>query len=126
VAFGVEEDTMRDTTHRFVLDAMAQSNIRLGATLQATELTFARLDKYIMPKQSMAGLECVKFLRKLFRSRVENKTQSQDIFSFLQRCKDPVTGESLSARELSSETAVFFAAGQCNYHKRHSLPTRFY
>jgi cytochrome P450 len=102
---------MRDATRRFVLDAIAQSSVRLSVTLQATELAFARLDKYIMPKQSMAGLEFVKFLRKLFRSRLENKTQSRDIFSFLQQCKDPVTGESLSARELSSETAIFLAAG---------------
>ncbi|CCF37221.1 cytochrome P450 11A1 [Colletotrichum higginsianum] len=34
-----------------------------------------------------------------------------DIFSFLQRCKDPDTAEGLSPMEISTETATFIVAG---------------
>ncbi|GJC94724.1 cytochrome P450 family 11A1 [Colletotrichum higginsianum] len=45
------------------------------------------------------------------RLQQELSSDSMDIFSFLQRCKDPDTAEGLSPMEISTETATFIVAG---------------
>ncbi|KAI8630111.1 cytochrome P450 [Xylariaceae sp. FL1651] len=111
VAFGADYRTMEEPEFRYVREAIAETNIRLGVTYQATELTIGHMDRRMFPKSTRAGYVFVKFLRKLLSTRLEQKTHSKDIFSFLQQCKDPNTGEGLSAKDLSTETATFLVAG---------------
>ncbi|RAL01215.1 cytochrome P450 [Aspergillus ibericus CBS 121593] len=53
----------------------------------------------------------VRFIRGLLGKRLKGAGSGSDIFSFLQQCKDPDTGEGLTLPELSTETATFIVAG---------------
>ncbi|KAI0421807.1 cytochrome P450 [Xylaria grammica] len=111
VAFGADYNTTEEQRFRYVLDAISENNVRLGVLMQASKLAICRLDRKLFPRSARAGYKFVRFLRVLLQTRLENQAFSGDIFSFLQRCKDPETGEGLSAVELSTETATFLVAG---------------
>ncbi|KAI0551333.1 cytochrome P450 [Xylaria curta] len=111
VAFNADYRTMEEPKFRYVMEAIAAANIRLGVIMQLPELTTFRLDRSIFRESTAAGARFVKFLRILLSKRLERHSESKDIFSFLQQCKDPDTGEGLSTIELSTETATFIVAG---------------
>jgi cytochrome P450 len=113
LAFDCDLRTMEDPEYRYVIEAIEEANIRLGVISQAMELTFHHLDRRIFLKSAISGYKFVKFLRRLLRQRLERENiGSKDIFSFLQQCKDPETGEGLTHTELSTETATFVVAGK--------------
>ncbi|KAL6231525.1 hypothetical protein BDW75DRAFT_247842 [Aspergillus navahoensis] len=96
--------------------AVEESNIRLGVLLQSENLSTASLDRKLFPKSVAASRQFVKFLRILLKQRLQAtkstaSPSSPDIFSFLERCRDPNTGKSLSVAEVSTETATFVVAG---------------
>ncbi|KAI8944009.1 cytochrome P450 [Xylaria longipes] len=111
VAFNADYRTIEEPKFRYVMEAIATANIRLGVIMQLPELTFGRLDRSLFRESTAAGARFVKFLRILLGKRLERETESKDIFSFLQQCKDPDTGKGLSTMELSTETATFIVAG---------------
>ncbi|KAI0110541.1 cytochrome P450 [Hypoxylon sp. NC0597] len=102
--------TMEESKFRYVIDAIQESNVRLGVIFQAPALTFGRMDR--LPKFAASSSILTNFLRQLLTKRLQGDTQSIDIFSFLQQCRDPDTGEGLSPMELSTETATFIVAGR--------------
>jgi hypothetical protein len=94
LAFDSDLRTIEDPEHRYVIDAIEDANIRLGVISQAMELTYKHLDRRLFLKSAISGYKFVKFLRRLLRQRLEKgDTGSKDIFSFLQKCKDPDTGK---------------------------------
>ncbi|KUI71279.1 Versicolorin B desaturase [Cytospora mali] len=112
VTFDMDYDTIQEPRFRYVVEAIEASNIRLGVLIQASGLSFRGLDKLLFPDSAKAAARFVKFLRRLLHERLQReKTDGRDIFSFLQRCKDPDTGNGLSPRDISSETATFIVAG---------------
>ncbi|KAI0877838.1 cytochrome P450 [Hypoxylon argillaceum] len=111
VAFGADYNTMEQSRFRHVLDAISETNIRLSVVMQASKLTLWHLDRKVFTQSAKAGYKFVKFLRKLLKDRLANDAAPNDIFSFLQQCKDPETGKGLSDVELSTETATFLVAG---------------
>lgn len=114
VSFGAEYRTMEEPQFRYVVEAIEQSNVRLGVLMQASELTIGGLDRKLFSNAAKAGARFVKFLRKLLQKRLQQQPADpvKDIFSFLQKCKDPDTGEGLSPMEISTETATFIVAGK--------------
>jgi cytochrome P450 len=112
VAFGADYQTIEEPRFRYVMEAIAESNVRLGVIFQAAELTLGHIDRKLFSKSALAGHKFVQFLRKLLSTRLNDKTYPKDIFFFLQQCKDPETGECLSTKELSTETATFLVAGK--------------
>lgn len=114
VSFDMDYDTIQEPRFRYVVEAIEKSNVRLGTLIQASELSFHGFDKLLFPESAKAAARFVKFLRRLLHERLQRETSSDgnDIFSFLQRCKDPDTGNGLSTREISSETATFIVAGE--------------
>ncbi|KAI0392633.1 cytochrome P450 [Xylariaceae sp. FL0594] len=111
VAFGVDYNATEEPQFRYVMESILKSNVRLSVIFQAPELCFGRLDRRIFADSSTAGNKFAKFLRQLLKTRVARTEGPKDIFWFLQQYKDPDTGESLSTRELSTETATFLIAG---------------
>ncbi|KAH8165547.1 hypothetical protein CIB48_g2708 [Xylaria polymorpha] len=111
VAFGADYNTIEQSKFRYVLKVISETNIRLGVIMQASKLTFSRIDRKLFARSTMAGHEFVRFLRTLLKDRLQNEKSHKDIFSFLQQCKDPETGEGLGTMELSTETATFLVAG---------------
>ena len=115
VSFDSDFNTMGNQDYRYTMQAIEDSNVRLGVLLQAPELTFAKLDRKLFPKALTGSHRFVKFIRMVLSKRLSaSKTVSRDIFSFLQECKDPHTGKELSTAELSTETATFIVAGKCH------------
>lgn len=112
VAFGADYNTIEQSKFRYVLKVISETNIRLGVIMQASKLTFSRIDRKLFARSTMAGHEFVRFLRTLLKDRLQNEKSHKDIFSFLQQCKDPETGEGLGTMELSTETATFLVAGE--------------
>ncbi|KYK57384.1 cytochrome P450 [Drechmeria coniospora] len=112
VSFDSEFDTMGSPEYRYAMQAIEDSNVRLGVLIQAPELNFAKMDRKLFPKALVGRYKFVKFIRMVLAKRLgATKTASRDIFSFLQQCKDPTTGKELSTAELSTETATFIVAG---------------
>ncbi|PYI02488.1 putative cytochrome P450 [Aspergillus sclerotiicarbonarius CBS 121057] len=111
VSFDTDFDTLRTPQYRYVMEAIAASNIRLSVLLQAHELGTANLDRRLFPSSIAGGSQFVRFIRGLLGKRLKSPGMGTDIFSFLQQCKDPDTGECLSLTELSTETATFIIAG---------------
>ena len=113
VSFDSDFDTMGKLDYRFTMQAIEDSNVRLGVLLQAPELSFGKLDRKLFPKAFAGRYRFVNFIRMVLGKRLSvSKVVSRDIFSFLQECKDPHTGKELSTAELSTETATFIVAGK--------------
>ncbi|PWY70903.1 cytochrome P450 [Aspergillus heteromorphus CBS 117.55] len=118
VSFGIDFDAMRDPKYRYVMDAIDESNVRQGVLFQAEGLSTAKLDRRLFPASIVAASQFSRFIRRLLATRLQTTpstttttTTTNDIFSFLQQCQDPKTGESLTLTELSTETATFIVAG---------------
>lgn len=113
VTFNTDFDTMSHPKYRYAMQAIEDSNVRLGVLLQVPELSVFNLDKKLFPNAIKGRHAFVKFIRMVLGKRLgAPKTDSRDIFSFLQDCKDPDTGRGLSTAELSTETATFIVAGK--------------
>ncbi|PWY91663.1 cytochrome P450, partial [Aspergillus sclerotioniger CBS 115572] len=110
VSFDSHFDTLRTAEYRYVMEAIAASNIRLSVLLQAQELATANLDSWLFPASIAGRTQFVRFIRGLLGRRLRASGMSGDLFAFLQQCKDPDTGEGLSLTELSTETATFIIA----------------
>ena len=118
ISFNQDYNTMEDHQYRYAMKAIEESNIRLGVLLQSEHLSIAGLDRKLFPKSVTAGRNFVRFLRLLLKKRLQTTkseasadTDSRDIFSFLERCRDPETGTALNKTEISTETATFVVAG---------------
>ncbi|KAK4200404.1 cytochrome P450 [Triangularia verruculosa] len=112
VAFDADYDLTTSPKYRYIVTAIESANLRLGVISQALELTTLNLDRRLFLSSAIAAWTFGKFLYKLLRTRLEaSNTGTKDIFSFLQQCRDPDTGEPLSDTELSTETATFVVAG---------------
>ncbi|KAL6365600.1 hypothetical protein LRP88_01600 [Fusarium phalaenopsidis] len=112
LTFDIDYRTIEDGEYRFVMDTIEKSNVRLAALWQMPNLTFGGLDRKLLPESDKAAKRFVLFLRSLMKIRLgEDKADNNDIFSFLQQCKDSDTGQHLTLKELSTETATFVVAG---------------
>ena len=113
VSFDADFNTISSEEYRYAMRAVAESNVRLSVLLQAPELSILNLDWRLFPQSIVARHKFVQFIRKLLGARLQpSKASSRDIFSFLQQCKDPDSGNGLSMSELSTETATFIVAGK--------------
>ncbi|GAB0146111.1 hypothetical protein EsHS_00006522 [Epichloe bromicola] len=112
LTFDIDYRTIEEDEYRFVMDAVEKSNVRLAALWQMPNLTFWGLDRKLLPESDKAAKRFVLFLRSLMQIRLgEDKAENNDIFSFLQQCKDPDTDQHLTLKDLSTETATFVVAG---------------
>lgn len=113
VTFNADYNTMDNPKFRYVMECIEEANIRLSVVAQADGLTFRRLDRMLLPRSAAAGSRFAKFIRRVLHERLQGKSvASRDIFSFLQSCKDPETGEELTGAALGTETATFIVAGK--------------
>jgi len=117
VTFDTDYHLTDQPKYRYVVAAIEAANIRLGIISQALELTIYNMDRYMFLESAKAAWTFGKFIYKLLRARLEKKSSdNQDIFAFLQKCRDPDTGKGLSDKELSTETATFVVAGKSSFY----------
>ncbi|EED13059.1 cytochrome P450, putative [Talaromyces stipitatus ATCC 10500] len=115
VSFDIDYNTINNPQYRYALAALEDSNIRLSVLLQEPKFVMFNLDQWLFPSSIVGRNRFVKFIRMLLkqrlRARAEGAITGTDIFSFLEKCKDPDTGKELTPMELSTETALFVVAG---------------
>lgn len=115
VLFDTDYNTLMEERFRYVPEVIQSGNFRLAILAFAPALSFRHMDRYLFPNSTLATYRFAKFSYKLLKNRLAKDLEKDtivDVFSFLQRCKDPDTGNSLSDKELSSETATFIVAGK--------------
>ena len=98
--------------NRFLIDAIAASNIRTSIYAQFPELAKLRLERIFFPRGYILRKKFLDLTREFAEQRAKiGKTVKQDLFSFVIDFKDPETGKGFSLPELWSENKFLVVAG---------------
>ncbi|KAF4333510.1 isoamyl alcohol oxidase [Fusarium beomiforme] len=112
VIFGMTYNALKDTKYRFVTRALEASNIRIGALVQSSLLIIGRADRYLFRKSIKGRNRFLGFIGSLLRDRSKASfADSGNVFSFLEKAKDPDGGSELSKAEIRAECATLVVAG---------------
>ncbi|KAH8768416.1 cytochrome P450 [Diaporthe sp. PMI_573] len=112
VIFSAQYNTIGSDKFRYAIRAIEKSNVRLSVLVQAPELSIRAIQKTLFPDAIIARNRFVKFIRKLLGIRLmDTEVERKDIFSYIEKAKDPDTGKGLDQLELSAETATMIVAG---------------
>ncbi|KHO00985.1 Cytochrome P450 [Metarhizium album ARSEF 1941] len=112
VIFGIDHNALQQSTYRYAVKALADSNVRLGALFQAPSLATARLDRYLFPTAIQGRHKFVGFLGSLLRKRATApRPQGGDVFSFLETAEDTDGGKALDKSQIRAECAALVVAG---------------
>lgn len=114
VLFSAQYNTIGSEKFRYAIRAIEKSNVRLGVLVQAPELSIRAIQKTLFPDAIIARNRFVKFIRKLLGIRLMASEGKKDVFSYIEKAKDPDTGKGLDQLELSAETATMIVAGKGN------------
>lgn len=108
--FGTKYNALKESTYRFVAQALEESNIRISALVQAPILMLGRLDKRLF-KQSIKGRNrFLGFITSLLRD-IPKASGSDNVFSYLEIAKDPDSGKTLNKSQIRAECATLVVAG---------------
>jgi len=127
VIFGHDFDLTTSDQHRFVPQAIEDSNVRIGTLMQMNGLRNMRLDKLLFPKAIEGRDRFVKFVGSLLRMRMGKDgalPRRRDMISLLSTVDDKESGARFTDRELVSECATLVVAGK-TYFDNKSNPGRF-
>jgi cytochrome P450 len=105
--FGVRYNLLGSTTHRYVFDAIAESNQRMSVLIHLPIIrSIRRLDRFLFPRAIKARNRFLGFVSRLLEDCMETKseTTSRTLFSILSTSTDPITGEGFSMKEIVAET----------------------
>ena len=114
VSFNSDYNTIDDPKYRFAIHGLEESNVRMGVLIQEPGFSIGNIDQWLFKDSIIGRNQFVGFLRKLLKARLKatGVAHGEDIFSFLQQCKDPETGDQLAPMDLSTETALLVVAGK--------------
>ena len=111
--FGRDFEMQSRTDNRFLIDAIATSNIRTSIYAQFPELAKFKMERILYPRGYILRKRFLDLTREFAESRVRaGKNAKQDLFSFIVDAKDPETGEGFSLPELWSESKFLIVAGK--------------
>ncbi|OBR08002.1 Fatty acid synthase subunit alpha reductase [Colletotrichum higginsianum IMI 349063] len=115
IAFGLSPNTLKNDKYRFVPACITESNVRIGALVQASILSIAKLDKYLFPQSIKARNRFLGFLVWLIKTRKglspSPGAKRSDVFSYVETAKNPDDGSMLSRDEVQAESATLIVAG---------------
>ncbi|RDL30473.1 Cytochrome P450 [Venustampulla echinocandica] len=112
VIFGESYALLEKPDNRFVIKAIEDSNIRTSVLVQAAEIGFRRLDRYLFPEAIIARNKFISFVSGLLKERMAAKPiKRPDVFSFLLDAKDPETQQGLGMAEIGAESTTMIVAG---------------
>lgn len=113
IIFSASYNTIGAEDYRYVVQAIEESNVRMSVILQAKELTFRKIDKYLFPTSIVARNKFVRFVSRMMKDRLKRvDLENRDVFSLFQNAKDPDTGKQLGEAELGAESATMIVAGK--------------
>lgn len=112
LGFGYNLALQTDEKNRWIVNAISTSNWRINIYMQWPSLKSLNLEKLLLPFLLPRVLQYHRLVREMIKSRrAEAEHAKPDLFSFVSGYKDPETGESLSPRELWSESTFLIPAG---------------
>ena len=112
--FGQDFQMQTKTEHRFLVDAIAASNVRTSVYAQFPRLADLKLEKILYPKGTQMRERFLKLTLDMATSRLAaGKNSKEDLFSFVVDAKDPESGHGFSMQELWSEAKFLIVAGEC-------------
>ncbi|RFU28638.1 hypothetical protein B7463_g7707, partial [Scytalidium lignicola] len=112
VILGQKYNLLDDSSNRFVVEAIENSNVRVGVLIQAPEISIFRLDKWLFRDAIKARNLFIKFVNRFLRERMsQSGSGTKDVFSILITAKDPQTGEGFRLAEIGSESTTLMVAG---------------
>ncbi|GJC97906.1 fatty acid synthase subunit alpha reductase [Colletotrichum higginsianum] len=119
IAFGLSPNTLKNDKYRFVPACITESNVRIGALVQASILSIAKLDKYLFPQSIKARNRFLGFLVWLIKTRKglspSPGAKRSDVFSYVETAKNPDDGSMLSRDEIQAESATLIVAATLFY-----------
>lgn len=112
VIFGMRYNALKETTFRFVTKALADSNIRISALVQAPMLALGRIDKRLFPSSIKGRNQFLGFISSLLKDRSRaSLSDDGNVFSFLETARDPDGGKALDKSQIRAECATLVVAG---------------
>jgi cytochrome P450 len=112
LGFGYNLGLQTDERNRWIVNAISTSNWRINLYMQWPSLKSLNLEKLLLPFLLPRVLRYHRLVKDMIKSRrAEAEHAKPDLFSFVSGYKDPETGESLSSRELWSESTFLIPAG---------------
>lgn len=113
VVFGAQYNLIGSPRFRYVCETIDQSNVRMGALIQAPRWAALKLDKYIFRDAIRARNRFVKFVVRVVQERMDKPpcSTSPDLFANLAVAKDPETNEGFRPEEIGAESATLIVAG---------------
>lgn len=113
VVFSQKYDLLGDTKYRYVVDAIAGSNLRTTVLIYLPQLVFGRLDKKLFPASIKARNAFLSFIGKLLHERYHRPGLSRkDVFSTLLKVQDADTGKGLQPEQVGAESTTLVVAGK--------------
>ncbi|KAG6986541.1 hypothetical protein G7Y79_00078g099950 [Physcia stellaris] len=110
--FGNAFNMLEKEENRFIIDAIAASNMRTSVYAQIPELAKFKLEKVFYPQGAKMRQRFLDLTRGLAESRANlPKDHKGDLFSLVVEAKDPETGKGFSLPELWSESKFLIVAG---------------
>ncbi len=111
--FGNDFNMLEKEDNRFIIDAIAASNLRTSVYAQLPELAKFKLEKILYPKGAKMRQRFLDLTGNLAESRASlPKDHKGDLFSLVVEAKDPETGKGFSLPELWSESKFLIVAGK--------------
>ncbi|KAF5024653.1 hypothetical protein F66182_3275 [Fusarium sp. NRRL 66182] len=115
MVFSGDYDMLGEGQYRPAIQAIVDSNVRMGTLFQYPSLRRWKLHEKFFPAAITARGVFLKFVTLLVSTRMGlQKGQdkpSNDVFAFMAKAKDPQTGQGLSSRELAAECTTLIVAG---------------
>jgi cytochrome P450 len=105
--FGVKYNLLGSTTHRYVFEAIEESNERMSVLIYLPIIRYIRrLDRFLFPRAIKARNTFLAFVSRLVEDCIASKWEStsRNLFSILSTSTDPITGEGFSMKEIVAET----------------------
>ena len=111
--FGNAFNMLEKEDNRFIIDAIAASNMRTSVYAQIPELAKFKLEKIFYPQGARMRQRFLDLTKSLAESRADlPKDHKGDLFSLVVEAKDPETGKGFSLPELWSESKFLIVAGK--------------
>lgn len=115
VIFGMEYNLMQKPEHRYVLEAISDSNVRIGSVGHAPQLLWRRIDRKLFPKAILGRNRFLGFTKQMLQDiAAKDKLgirSHNNIFSALMKATDPETGSGFGLPEVASESTTLIVAG---------------
>lgn len=111
VIFGLSYELQEKQDFRYVLPAIAGSNVRTGVLCQAPGIAWRRLDRQIFKEAIRCRNQFNTFVDRLLNDRVPSQSIQGDAFSLFLNVEDPGTGKKMKLTQLRAESVNLIVAG---------------